>query len=393
MRTRLLGLTLLATLAFSSAACTGTGGGSPAPTTPPDPCAGQTAGATHTLPTDAKQYKIGLLADIGSLTDKNFNEYANKGAQEGATAIGAAVPAAVVPKDASEYKSKIQSFIDQKYDVIITVGFNLAGVTTCAAQQNPGIRFIGVDQSPICVTEAGKLDTTFACKGVAKTLLPNYTSIAFKEDQAGYLAGIVAASVSKTGTVAAVGGTTLCAPCVRYIQGYELGAKSVNASVKVVTAYVTHDFSKAAFHDQAGGKTFAQSMLATNKDIDVIFQVAGDTGNGVIDAACAANIWAIGVDVDQFLSYAAGDKCILTSAEKALVLSVSSDLKALAAGTLPAGDQTWGAAEDGIGVSDFHDKASQVPATVKGLVDTAFAAMKAGTLVTCPATGCGVGPK
>ena len=393
MRTRSLGLTLLAVFALASAACTSGGGGSQAPTAPPDPCAGQTAGAAHTLPTDAKQYKIGVLADIGSLTDKNFNEYTNKGAQDGASAIGAATPAAVVPKDASEYKAKIQSFVDQKYDVIITVGFNLAGATTCAAQQNPGIKFIGVDQSPICVTEAGKLDTTFACKGAAKTLLPNYTSIAFKEDQAGYLAGIVAASVSKTGTIAAVGGTTLCGPCVRYIQGYELGAKSVNANVKVVIAYVTRDFSKAAFHDQAGGKTFAQSMLATNKDIDVIFQVAGETGNGVIDAACAANIWAIGVDVDQFLSYPAADKCILTSAEKSLVLSVSSDLKALAAGTLPAGDQTWGAAQDGIGVSDFHDKASQVPATVQGLIDTAFAAMKAGTLVTCPATGCGVGPK
>ena len=47
-------------------------------------------------------------------------------------------------------------------------------------------------------------------------------------------------------------------PCVRYIQGYELGAKSVNPSIVVKTAYVTRDFG-AAFNDQAGGKIFADS--------------------------------------------------------------------------------------------------------------------------------------
>jgi len=392
MRIRSVGLTAFAGLAIIVSACTGSAG-SPGVSTPPDPCAGLTTGAAHQLPAKSADYKIGVVADIGSLTDKNFNEYTNKGAQAGAAAIGAAVPAAVVPKSASEYKQDIQAFIDQKYDVIITVGFNLAGATTCAAQKNPGIRFIGVDQSPICVDTTGKLDPTFGCKGAAKTLLPNYVSIAFKEDQAGYLAGIVAASVSKSGVIAAVGGTTLCAPCVRYIQGYELGAKSVKPSIKVVTAYVTRDFSNAAFHDQALGKTFAQNMLATDKTIDVIFQVAGETGNGVLDAACAANIWGIGVDVDQSISYAADAKCILTSAEKSLVLSVSTSLKALAAGTQTSGDDTWDAARDGIGVSDFHANSSQMTPALQKLLDDALAAMKAGTLVTCPATGCGVGPK
>ena len=80
--------------------------------------------------------------------------------------------------------------------------------------------------------------------------------------------------------------------------------------IKVVSAYVTNDFSAAAFHDQAGGKTFAEQFLAQNKDVDVLFQVAGLTGNGVLEAACAANINGIGVDVDQFLSYPNAAPCL-----------------------------------------------------------------------------------
>src|SRR4029077_6392708 len=125
-------------------------------------------------------------------------------------------------------------------------GFNLASATVQAAHDNPTIWFVGVDQSPICVTADGLPARTFACKGDAKTLLPKYISLQFQEDQAGYLAGIVAAGASTNAEIGAIGGTTLCAPCVRYIQGYVLGAQSVNPSIKVDTAYVTNDFSNAA---------------------------------------------------------------------------------------------------------------------------------------------------
>ena len=162
----------------------------------------------------------------------------------------------------------------------MTVGFNLASATVQAAHDNPNTWFVGVDQSPICVTADGLPDATFACKGDAKTLLPKYISLQFQEDQAGYLAGIVAAGASKSGEIGAIGGSSICAPCVRYIQGYELGAKSVTSTIKVDTAYVTADFSPAAFQDQAGGKTYAENFLAKFPKIDVLFQVAGLTGNG-----------------------------------------------------------------------------------------------------------------
>jgi basic membrane protein A len=268
--------------------------------------------------------------------------------------------------------------------VIITVGFNLAGATGEAAVANPNVKFIGVDQSPICITKEGKQDFTFPCPLDSTTVAPNYTSLAFQEDQAGYLAGIIAGGATKKGTIGAIGGTSICAPCVRYIQGYELGAKSVKADVKVVSAYVTNDFSAKAFQDQAGGKTFADSFLKQNKSVDILFQVAGLTGNGVLDSACAAGILGIGVDVDQFRSYPAADPCLLTSAEKHLQLAVSDALKAVADGSIKPGTKLYDAKNNGIGASVGHNNSNHWAADTQTKLNAALAGMKDGSLKTCP---------
>ncbi len=395
MRTRSLGLTLFGSVAILLSACSSGATPSPssaapsaaAPSTAPSTEASAEASAPASAAPSVAQapaLKIGVVTDIGTLNDKNYNEYSFKGAEEGAAAIGAAAPQSIVPTAASDYAASIKSFADQKYDVIVTVGFNLATETVKAAKANPDIWFIGVDQSPICVDATGAPDATFACKGDAKTLLPKYISIGFQEDQAGYLAGIVAAGITKSGTIGAIGGTSICAPCVRYIQGYELGAKSVKSDVKVVTAYVTNDFSAAAFQDQAGGKTYAENFLAQNKDVDVLFQVAGLTGNGVLDAACAANIAGIGVDVDQFISYPNADPCLVTSAEKHLQLAVSDQIKAVAAKTSVAGDVLYDAKNDGVGASPGHDNASKWAPDTQAKLDAALAGMKDGSVKTCP---------
>jgi basic membrane protein A len=365
MRTRSIGLTLLAGLAIVASACGGGGGGGGSPAA-------------------SSGLKIGVVTDIGTLNDKNFNEYSFKGAEDGAKAIGAGEPPSVVPKDQAEYAADIQSFVTKNFDIIVTVGFNLTSATVQAAHDNPKTWFVGVDQSPICVTKDGLPDANFKCEGDAKTLLPHYISLQFQEDQAGYLAGIVAASITKSNEIGAIGGTSLCAPCVRYIQGYELGAKSVNPNITVTSAYVTNDFSAAAFQDQAGGKTFAENFLAQHSKVDVLFQVAGLTGNGVLDAACAANIHGIGVDVDQYLSYPNADPCLVTSAEKHLEVAVAAAIKAIAGNTAKPGDNLYNAANDGIGISDFHDKKSMITSDAQAKIDAALAAMKAGTLKTCP---------
>jgi basic membrane protein A len=328
--------------------------------------------------------KIGVVTDVGTANDKNFNEYTVVGAKNGAKAIGAAEPPVTVPKDSSEFAASIQAYVDDGYNIIVTAGFSLGVATTQAAHDNPDVWFIGVDQGPPCVNAEGLPDTTFACAGDAAALLPHMVALSYQEDQAGYLAGMAAASASKTGTIGAIGGITLCGPCIRYIQGFKLGAESINPDVKLVVAWVTESDFVKAFNDPVTGKSFGQQFLQQNPDVDVLFQVAGKTGNGVLDAACEAGIWGVGVDVDQALSYPNAAKCIITSATKSLALAVETDIKNIVADTMKGGDDHWDASRDGIGYAPFGDNASALPSDMADLLDAAFAKMKAGTLVTCP---------
>jgi basic membrane protein A and related proteins len=363
MRTRSLGLALLAGLTLMISACST--GASTAPT----------------------GLKIGLVTDVGTLDDKNFNQYSWEGAQDGASKVGGTAKSATSAVSADIAKN-IQSFVDQKYDIIVTVGFAAGTDTTKAAKANPSIKFIGVDQGP-CVTETGDPDPKFGCKGDAKKLLPNYQGIGWKEQQPGYLAGIVAASLSKTGTIGAVGGTASVPAVPNYIAGYVNGAKSVKADIKTVIQYVSAAPDKAAFADAAGGKAFAQQMLAANKSIDVIFQVAGLTGNGVLQAACEANIVAIGVDVDQFISTPETAKCTAVSAEKKLKKNVSDAIVRIKDKKDVGGGLKLDLTTDDVGLSPFHDFESKITADTKSKIDKAIADMKAGTLQACAADNFG----
>jgi basic membrane protein A len=339
------------------------------------------SGATPT----AAPLKIGVVTDVGRVDDKNFNQYSYEGAKAAAAALGTTAEY-VVPKDASDYTADIQSFVDKNYNIIVTVGFNLGDATIKAAKANPNIWFIAVDVAP-CVDATGAPDSTFKCVGDASKLLPKLIGITFEEDQAGYLAGIVAASVSKTGKIGQLGGINNNPAVVRYLQGYQLGAASYNPNIKVVTDFFsTGDLGKA-YGDPVFGKTFSDQFIQ-QQGVDVLFQVAGGTGNGALDAACAANIIGIGVDVDQYLSYPTDDKCIVTSAEKHLSSAVNQTITAIAGGTAAGGVSKFNAKNDGIGYSPFHNTSITIPADVQGKLDSALAAMKAGTLTTCTAT-CG----
>lgn len=310
-------------------------------------CGGSSSPATASGP------KIGVVTDIGQLEDKSFNEYSWKGVQEGAAAIGAPAPKVIVTKDVADYKQNIQSFVDQKFDVILTIGFLIGSETGKAAVANPNIQFFGIDQF------------------VADPAPPNYQGLLFNEAQAGYLAGIVAGTISKSGKIGAVGGRSDVPPVVNYIKGYGNGAKSVNSSVKVSVNY-TEDFNAP---DK--GQASAQTMIG--QGVDVIFQVAGLTGAGALRASCSAKIWGIGVDVDQYQSLPDAKQCIVTSAEKHIQIAAREAIKRFKA----SGKQTKNffndATNGGIGFSPIRNL-SPVPAGLEDKLNAAIAAMKAGTL-------------
>jgi basic membrane protein A len=320
--------------------------------------------------------KVGVVTDVGQLEDKSFNQAAYEGGKAAAESMGATFDV-IVTQNISDYKQNIQTFIDQGFNVIITVGFLIGTDTTIAAKENPDVKFIGVDQG-ICVDEAGAPDATFACKGDAATLLPNYQGIVFAEEQAGYLAGIVAGSISKSGTIGSVAGTKVPA-VVAYIAGYEAGAKSVNPDIKTLTQEVNPDPSKG-FNDPATGKAIAKQFIA--QGADVLFQVAGLTGQGVLEAACDAGIYGIGVDVDQAETLPNLSKCIVTSAEKKLKDTVQAVTESAASGDFKAGSVSYNAASTppAIGLSPYHDNESLITPEIQAKIDDAMAKMASGEL-------------
>ena len=392
MRTRSIGLTLFAGLAVLVGACTSPGASTvpsvPASTAPsPAASASAAASAEPSAPASAatSDLKIGLVTDVGGLDDKNFNQYSWEGAQAGAAAIGAPAPQSAISQVSADIAKNIQAFVDQDYDVIVTVGFAAGGDTIKAAKANPNIKFIGIDQG-VCITADAEPDGTFACAGDAATLLPNLQGINWKEQQPGYLAGIVAGSLSKTGHIAAVGGTAVVPAVPNYILGYRNGAMSVNPAIKVEIAYVSAAPDKAAFGDPPGGQAFATQMLTQFPDVDVMFQVAGATGNGVLQAACEKGILAIGVDVDQFISAPATAKCTVVSAEKKLSKNVSDAIQRIAAGTDKGGRLVLDLTTDDVGLSPFHDFESQITPDIQAKLDAAVATLKDGSLKACEET-------
>lgn len=339
-------------------------------------------GGTVAAQSPGAGWTVGVVTDVGTLDDRNFNQYSWEGAELGAQAIGGTA-SSIVTQGSADYAKNIQTFVDQGTNVIVTIGFAMGADTVAAAKANPDVHFIGVDQG-VCIDAEGNNDPTFACAGDPATLLPNLQGLVFAEAQPGYLVGIIAANVSKSQHVAVIGGASFIPAVANYANGYAAGAKSVNPDIKVEIQYVSDDLNKA-FNDPAGGKAFTEQLLSLNPDVDVIFQAAGKTGNGVLQAACdakAANpdVWAIGVDVDQFLSTPETAACTLTSAEKKLSNAVSQAVQAAAAGTSVGGSALFDAANDGIGISPFHDHEAAVSAETVAAVDTAFQAMAAGTL-------------
>jgi basic membrane protein A len=403
MRNRSLGLTLFSGLAILVAAC-GPGASSSATTASTAPASTAPSAAPSSAESTApssepsaapsvalKPIKVGVVTDVGQLEDKSFNQSSNEGAIAAASQAGGTHDV-IVTQNISDYKANIQTFVDQGFDVIVTVGFLLGTDTAAAAKANPTIHFIGVDQG-ICVDENGVSDATFACKGDAATLLPNYQGIVFAEAQPGYLAGIVAASISKSGTIGAVGGTNVPA-VVNYWRGYENGAKSVKADIKVLYQETDPNPAKG-FNDQSKGKTIAAQFM--DQGADVLFQIAGLTGQGVLEAVCAkgGGVWGIGVDVDQAVSLPNLSKCIVTSAEKKLVATVTAVVLSVASDTFKPGTVAYNAASDpqAVGLSDYHDNASLITPDIQAKVDAALAGLKDGSLDPCAPTKCTVAGK
>jgi basic membrane protein A and related proteins len=171
---------------------------------------------------------------------------------------------------------------------------------------------------------------------------PNVASVTFREQDGSFLAGALAAMVTKTKSIGFLGG--IDSPLLRKFEaGYTAGAREVDPNVKVVVKYV------GSFEDVASGKELAAVMYGGGTDI--IYIAAGKSGLGAIDETRARpNVYAIGVDSDQD-ALAPGK--ILTSMVKHVDVAVFRIAKDVAAGKSPSGAVEFGLKDDGVGLTDF----------------------------------------
>ncbi len=382
-------MAVLAILMLILAACGG-GGESPTEAAESEPAGSEPAAtdaptglAACGEPEGGDEWLIGGVTDVGELEDKSFNEGGWCGTIAGATSVGGSAEV-IVTSDPADYEQNIQTFIDQGYQIIVTYGFALGNATTIAALENPDVWFIGLDQ-PVCVDEAGAPDPTFTCAGDAATLLPNYQGLIFSEAQAGYLAGIVAGTITESNVIGTIGGIESIPAVKLYIGGYHNGALSVNPDVEVLISYVSEDIT-TAFNDPATGASLAEQMIG--QDVDVIFQVAGLSGQGALEASCDADIYGIGVDVDQALGLPS-ETCIVTSAEKKLVDAIDEAIQRVVDGTAVGGSVVLDAASDPpkVGTSAFHNHPDLLTPELQTLLDEATAGMASGDLNPCAGEG------
>jgi basic membrane protein A and related proteins len=197
--------------------------------------------------------------------------------------------------------------------------------------------------------------------------LANVTSLMFAEDEVAYLAGVLAACISQTGTVATVAGMEI-PPVVRFVTGFQNGARSFKPEIVTLNQYIPD------FNDPATGKVVAQEFIS--QEADVIFGVGGNTGNGGLLAAKEAGVMAIGVDVDQYFTYSDVKEALITSALKNVDIAAARVVEDFAAGRLSPGIRTATLASGGVGLAPYHDWEAKISTECKAAVQSAAEQLK-----------------
>ncbi len=298
---------------------------------------------------------VGLVTDVGKIDDKSFNQSTWEGVKQAEKDLGATVQY-IETTDSKDYAKNIATFADEKYDVVVTVGFALGEATLAAAKQYTDVKFIGVDQF---------LSETLA----------NYAGLNFPEDNAGFLVGALAAQMTKTGKLGAVLGTDAVPPVWRFGEGYRAGAMYIKPDIEINVVYHNDVGFDKTFSDPEWGKSTAISMI--DKGVDVLFGAGGKTGNGALLGAAEKGVYAIGVDTDQYFTVPEAQKVLLSSAMKLLTPGTFDLIKMAKDGTFPAGN-FFGKA----GYAPFHDLDSVVPAEVKAKMEEIAKGLLDGSIKT-----------
>ncbi|MFD3162954.1 BMP family protein [Herpetosiphon sp. NSE202] len=329
------------------------------PTAAPEATAAATTVATAEATTGGgatSEIKIGLVTDVGKVDDGTFNQFAFEGLKRAETELGVKIDyiETIDPKD---YEKNIEQFASQGYDLIIGVGFLMGDAIKAAAAKYPDLKFAIVD---------------FAYEPA----LANVKGLVFSEDESAFIGGALAAMVSKSGKIGAVGGKEQVPAVKKFVLGYEAGAKYVNPDIQVMTVYID------SFTDPTAGGEAAKTQIA--EGADVIFGAGGQTGSGAIKTAADNDVFVIGVDQDEYnTTFKKGPAPkLITSAMKRVDNAVFEVVKEVVDGKFEGGVYFGNAANGGIDYAPFHDAESALPADAKAKLDEIKKGLADGSIKT-----------
>ncbi|MDC0044494.1 BMP family ABC transporter substrate-binding protein [Pelagibacteraceae bacterium] len=266
--------------------------------------------------------KIGVIYDAGGKFDKSFNELAFKTAERVKNELGWTM----VEFEASnntQIEQGMRKVADRGATLVVAMGFAQADAVAAVAPDYPDTNFVAVD---VCWLDDPAGNIYQAC---------------YKEHEGSFLVGMIAAMASESGTIGFVGGMDI--PLIRKFQGgYEQGAQYVNPDIQVI-ANMTGT-TPEAWNNPTKGAELTKAQV--DGGADVVYQAAGGTGIGVLQAAADAGIMGIGVDTNQNWMHPGN---MLTSMLKRLDLTIFEQAEKTAAGTFEPAIVVLGLAEGGVG--------------------------------------------
>jgi basic membrane protein A and related proteins len=308
------------------------------------------------------------VTDTGGIDDRSFNATAWKGMQDAQKDLGVQVKY-LQSTTQNDYAPNINAFLQQKCDMIITVGFLLGDATKAAAKANPDENFAIVDFA---------YDPT----------IPNVLGLTFSTDQAAFLAGYVAASVTKTGKIGTFGGLNISTVTI-FMNGFAAGIlyynQQNNTDVKLLgwNPAKQNGLFTGDFENQDNGRRVTETLL--QQGADIILPVAGPVGLGAAAAVQAAGdahmVW---VDTDGCVSAQQYCSLFITSIVKNMDVAVENSLKQGLDGTFKGGIYTGTLQNNGVGIAPFHDFDSQISADVKSQLTTIKQGIEDGSISVDP---------
>jgi basic membrane protein A len=216
----------------------------------------------------AKPFRVALLTP-GPISDRSWNGGAYDGLVAIRDSLGAQI-SHVQTKTPAEFEENFRQYGAQGYDLVIGHGFEFQDAAVRVGPEFPKTMYI---------TTSGN------------TVKANVAGIQFAFEEASYLAGILAAGMTKSGAIGAIGGSEL-PPVKRSFAAYAAGARSAKPGIRVVVSYVGN------WDDVSAGKE--QALAQINRKSDVLFQNADAAGLGVFQAAReSGSTYVIGANADQ----------------------------------------------------------------------------------------------